>query len=348
MSADHVTTLSSHHLATGVLAVLAGTDLNTAAAHVDLTPAELEEAVRLYQAAGLTALERQAERAWYDLRVEFPNWSAAEAIGAQQIGLALDHLQADGAVARWWFLRKHPSWRLRLHRADVAAVNALLDELVTAGTIARWWSTVYESETAAFGGSTGMNTIHELFCADSRGVLDYLRHPQPALGRRELSILLLSGLLRAAGLDTFECGDVFARVTQLRPMPADADTHRVKQLAHDLRALLSIPDLPTSDLFTSGGPVEHAAPWLAAFHRAGRELGDAAARGHLGRGVRAILTHVVIFRWNRFGLSATSQGILAHAASTALLPHTAAEVVSATIRQRARSRSEDGVDQTGR
>jgi hypothetical protein len=36
--------------------------------------------------------------------------------------------------------------------------------------------------------------------------------------------------------------------------------------------------------------------------------------------LRAILTHVVIFHWNRFGLSATSQGILARAATTALLP----------------------------
>ncbi|SQD98934.1 hypothetical protein FMEAI12_5000026 [Parafrankia sp. Ea1.12] len=64
----------------------------------------------------------------------------------------------------------------------------------------------------------------------------------------------------------------------------------------------------------------HAAPWLAAFQTAGRQLGDAAAQTHLGRGLRAILTHVLIFRWNRLGPSATSQAVLAHAAATALLP----------------------------
>jgi thiopeptide-type bacteriocin biosynthesis protein len=75
-----------------------------------------------------------------------------------------------------------------------------------------------------------------------------------------------------------------------------------------------------SALFTPSGPIAHAAPWLAAFRTAGRQLGDDATNGHLDRGLRAILTHVVIFHWNRFGLSAASQSILARAAATALLP----------------------------
>jgi thiopeptide-type bacteriocin biosynthesis protein len=199
-------------------------------------------------------------------------------------------------------------------------VNHTLGELTDTGAIARWWPTVYEPETAAFGGPAGLDTIHDLFCADSRGVLDYLRHDIPGLGRRELSVLLLSGLMRAAGLDGFECGDVFDRVARLRPAPADADTARISTLADNVRVLLSIPNLAGSELFAPGGPVAHAAPWLAAFRAVGRRLGAAAADGCLDRGLRAILTHVVIFHWNRFGLSAASQGILARAATTALLP----------------------------
>lgn len=87
----------------------------------------------------------------------------------------------------------------------------MLDELTGTGVNARWWPMVYEPETAAIGGPTAMDTVHDLFCADSVGVLDYLRQDAPGLGRRELSVLLLSGLLRAAGLDTFKCGDVSAR-----------------------------------------------------------------------------------------------------------------------------------------
>lgn len=320
MPADHLTATAPSELAAAVLTVLAGTDLATAAANQALDPADLDEAVQTYQTAGLAALEHRAEHAWYQVRVQFPDWSTAETVGAARLGPALDQLDAEKAVAGWWFLRKHPCWRLRFLGANTTAVNHLLEELTNSGAIARWWPTVYEPETAAFGGPAGTDTIHNLFRADSRGVLDYLRHDTPGLGRRELSVLLLSGLMRAAGLDAFECGDVFDRVTRLRPTPAEADTARIDQLADKVRVFLSIPHLADSELFTPGGPVAHAAPWLAAFHTAGRQLGDAASQGHLDRGLRAILTHVVIFHWNRFGLSATSQSILAHAATTALLP----------------------------
>ncbi|WP_261558878.1 thiopeptide-type bacteriocin biosynthesis protein [Frankia tisae] len=320
MPADHLIVTSPYGLAAGVLAVLAGADLEVTAANSALDPIDLDEAVEVFQAAGLAALERSAEHACYQVRVQFPDWSAAEAVGATGLGPRLDRLQASGEIEGWWFLRKYPCWRLRLPGADRGAVDRVLDELTDTGVVARWWPTVYEPETAAFGGAAGMDVAHDLFCADSRGVLDYVRHDAPGLGRRELSILLLGGLLRAAGLDVFECGDVFDRVARLRPTPAEADAARIERLAQNVRALLSIPDLPTSELFTSGGPVEHAAPWLAAFQTAGRRLDDAAARGGLDRGVRAIMTHVLIFHWNRFGLSAASQGILARAATTALLP----------------------------
>lgn len=320
MPADHLTTNSSYQVAAGVLAVLAGADLEATAAHSALDPADLHDAVQVYQAAGLAALERRAEHDWYQVRVQFPDWSTAETVGATQLGPRLDLLQTDGVMASWWFLRKYPCWRLRLHSADTTAVDHMFDELTGVGVLARWWSTVYEPETTAFGGPAGMHTAHDLFCADTRGVLDYARHHAPGLGRRELSILLLSGLLRAAGLDGFECGDVFDKVARLRPAPADTDTARIEQLAGNVRILWSIPDLPDNALFNPGGSVGHAASWLAAFQTAGRQLGAAAAQGRLDRGVRTILTHVLIFHWNRFGLSATSQGILARAATTALLP----------------------------
>ncbi|SEF38107.1 thiopeptide-type bacteriocin biosynthesis domain-containing protein [Amycolatopsis pretoriensis] len=326
MPADHLTgtsltiTPSPTGLNAAVLAVLAGADPADVAVRHALGRVDLDDAVRTYHAAGVAALERRAEDAWYQVRVQFADWSAAETVGATMLGPALDDLRACEAIAGWWFLRKHPCWRLRLLRADAAAVDRVLDQLAGTDVIARWWPTVYEPETAAFGGATGIDTVHELFCADSAGVLAYLRHDVPGLGRRELSVLLLSGLMRATGLDAFECGDVFDRVARVRPAPTDADTERLDKLVEKVRLLLSIADLAESELFTPGGPVAYAAPWLAAMHVGGERLGHDAAAGRLDRGLRAILTHVVIFHWNRFGLSATSQGLLARAAATALLP----------------------------
>ncbi|MEV4362679.1 thiopeptide-type bacteriocin biosynthesis protein [Nonomuraea sp. NPDC049625] len=315
-----MTTAAPHQLAAGVLALLSGADLNTAAADIGVDPAELDEAAIAYQAAGLAALERRAEAGWYQLRVQFADWDAAEKIGAHQLGPRLEELQACGAIDGWWFLRKHPCWRLRLRDADIPTVDQTLGEMTTAGVLVRWWPTVYEPETAAFGGPTGVQAAHDLFCADSRGVLEYARQNAPGLGRRELSIVLINALLQVAGLDWFERGDVFARVAQVRPLPADADTARIEKLAANVRTLLAVPAHVEEGPFAPGGPVAFAAPWLASWQAAGDQLGRAAAEGRLDRGLRALLTHVLIFHWNRLGLSAARQSILSRAAAAVFLP----------------------------
>lgn len=320
MPPHHLTTAAPHQLTAGVLALLAGADQDAAAADVGVDPVDLDEAAIVYQAAGLAALERRAEAGWYQLRVQFSASDTAETIGAHQLGPRLEELQTRGAIDGWWFLRKPPGWRLRLRDADIPAVDQVLHELTAAGALTRWWPTVYEPETAAFGGPDGVQAAHDLFYADSLGVLEYARQNAPDLGRRELSVVLISALLRAAGLDWFERGDVFARVAHMRPAPADADGARIEKLAANVRTLLAIPVQADSEPFAAGGHAAFAAPWLTAWQAAGNHLGRAAAEGRLDRGLRALLTHVLIFHWNRLGLSAATQGILSRAAAAALLP----------------------------
>jgi thiopeptide-type bacteriocin biosynthesis protein len=324
MLTDQLTTTPVFHLANGVLATLAGGNVPQIAAQLGVVPEELDEAVRVYQAAGYNALERRAEDDWYQVRIQFTDWNTAEEIGARELLPRLDHLVQTGAFAGWWFLRKHPCWRIRVRgtasHEPASAVASVLNELAIAGHIERWWPTIYEPEIAAFGGGIGMNAAHELFCADSRGVLDYAARTAPGLGRRELSILLCSAMMRAAGLDSFECGDVFDRVTRLRPPPTTTAASQIEKLTADVRKLLNAPISPDSALFRQGGPAEYAQPWLVAFETAGRILGETAANGTLERGPRAILTHIMIFHWNRLGLSAIKQSVLARAAALAALP----------------------------
>ncbi|WP_026421860.1 thiopeptide-type bacteriocin biosynthesis protein [Actinokineospora inagensis] len=303
------------HLTSSILAVLAGADLTTTAHNNDLTATDLDDAIRTYHAAGLAALDQQAEATWYDLRIEFTDWANAEPIAVTHLRPILDDLQHSGAITIWWFLRKHPCWRLRLHHANKPAVDHALNTLVANGVIQRWWPTIYEPETAAFGGPTNMDLVHDLFHADSRGVLDYLTHDTPGIGRRELSLLLLSTLLNAAHLDTFERGDVFSRVVQLRP--AAAEPAKIAQLAENLHPLLAIANPLDSDLVQPRTFMVQATPWFTRFQNTGQQLHGAATQGTLPRGLRAVLAHIVIFHWNRLGLSAATQGILANAASVA-------------------------------
>lgn len=321
--------------ADSVLAVLAGVPLDQAAARSHMQPADLADAVEVYRTAGYAALQMQAaDRDWYQIRVQFTGWDAAEHIAADSLGPHLTRMHDQGVVAAWWFIRKAPCWRLRLQPGAAAvdsikaALGPVLDRLVTVGLLQRWWETIYEPESAAFGGPTGITVAHKLFHADSHNILGHVVRPAPnaagelRIGRRELSILLCSALLRAAGQDWYEQGDVWHRVTRLRPLPQAIPIGRVSQMTDSLRRLLTADIRPDGPLFGPHGPAAFAAPWAAAFGAAGAALAEAATTGTLERGVRDVLAHHVIFHWNRLGLSDTAQAILARAARGTIMGRT--------------------------
>lgn len=314
-----------------VLAVLAGIPLPTAAAHAALPPDQLAAAVATYQAAGRAALAVQGA-AWFQVRVTFPEPADAETVAATHLAPVLRHAQAAGAVASWWFVRKSPDWRLRLSPASgqsVADLRATLrsafDDLTAAGTIPTWAEGIYEPEEYALGGEVGTDVAHRLFTADSGHVLDRIHseitsRTPPTLGRRELSMLLIGTLLRTAGLDWYERGDVFNRVSRLRPPPATSPTAaEIQRLATALRRLLTADTDPAGDLFGADRPLANLGIWASAFHNAGRALGQAAYAGTLRRGLRDVLGHHVIFHWNRLGLNAETQGVLAATARETIL-----------------------------
>jgi thiopeptide-type bacteriocin biosynthesis protein len=276
MPADHLN-LPADQLAAHAQTVLAGEPLPTAAAKAGIDPAELADAVRTYHAGGLAALQHGQQRTWAQVRLTLPDWDTAEASFAAAVAPRIDRL--DNGQAAWWFLRKHPCWRLRIRTSDRAALETALNELAVAGVIDRWRPGIYEPETAAFGGSTAMDLVHDLFCADSRGVVTYARQHAPQLGRRELSLLLITALQQHAGLDRYEAADVFHRVAQMRPLPADADPARLDTLAARISPLWAMPVHADTPPFTAGGPLAFAAGWLTGFVDTGRRLGQADTTG---------------------------------------------------------------------
>lgn len=315
-----------------VLAVLAGTPLDQAAAQAPMEPAHLAEAVEAYKAAGRAALEAQVGlRDWYQVRIQFTDWDSAERIAAARLGPQLQQAQETGTIAEWWFLRKYPCWRLRCRpgpkatRTEMkAAVGAVLDTMAADGAVERWWESLYEPEELTFGGPAGMDIAHDLFHADSRGTLEYLRHTpgmpnQVAVGRRELSVLLCSTLFRGARQDTGEQADIWHRVVRERPLAAEPSPDKLNGMIPGLRRLISLDTSPTGTLFAPHGPLAFAAEWSEAFATTGRRLADAARDGTLERGLRDALASHVIFHWNRLGLPAATQAVLTRAARTTLL-----------------------------
>lgn len=55
---------------------------------------------------------------------------------------------------------------------------------------------------------------------------------------------------------------------------------------------------------TDDSPLHAAPAWPATFEHAGRVLADLNQQGNLARGLRAVLTHHLLFAFNRLGISA--------------------------------------------
>lgn len=257
---------------------------------------------------------------WHQANIQFHPGDHPEQILASALAPRLDRLEQEGTISGWWFIRKPPGCRIRLRDAATVTVGHVLDTAVGDGTIAGWKPAIYEPETTAFGGPVGMAAAHDLFCADTSGILGYLRHDSPPVGRRETSILLISAMLAAAGLDWFERGDVFARVAAMRPAVPYGTSAQQQQLTGQLRSLLAVTSPDALPVFAHDGPAPYAAPWMTAFKDTAHRLADAAEHGTLRRGLRAVLAHTVIFHWNRLGLDAAAQALLSQAATEACLP----------------------------
>ncbi|MFF2382628.1 methyltransferase, FxLD system [Streptomyces sp. NPDC058108] len=257
---------------------------------------------------------------WPQRLIRFTDWSRAEATVVEHLLPVLIAQEAEGA--QWSFLRKFPWWRLRYHPASPDAtkvLDAALDELVRASLLISWTRGIYEPEETAFGGPAAMKIAHTLFHQDSRHLLDELTRQQaasgPGLGRRELAVLLPSVAMRAAGLDWYEQGDVWAKIMTERPGYGMTGTQQHRAAVHRLMTA----DVSTTSRSITEGRLAPLAEWIAIYEWFGQQLANLNRQGRLERGLRAVIAYHVIFHWNRLGLPAEDQHTLSTLAKEAVM-----------------------------
>lgn len=323
MSLDQLIQTESSPTQRAVLAVLTGLPLAEVADQYRMDPLILSDAVVVYDQAGREALARNASNTeWWQLYLHFADWANADTTFTTYVLPVLQEAEAAGTISGWWYTRKHPCWRVRLFVRPAIGTRLTLGDhftrLVTDGHLQRWWPGIYEPETAAFGGEASMTAAHALFVTDSREAQQLRYRSDLEVGPRELSVFLCTIMMRAAGLEWYEQGDVWHRVitSEHRSAISDVPADRLNARAQEIRPLL----FADSDaLLRSGGPLEPVAEWVAAFHDTGQALAHAVQSGTLDRGLRQVLSYHVLFHWNRLGLSMRGQSVLAWAARAATL-----------------------------
>ncbi|MFI1487247.1 methyltransferase, FxLD system [Streptomyces sp. NPDC020747] len=247
---------------------------------------------------------------WQQHNITFIDRESARCAAEERIGPALLAAESKGQFTGWWFMNKQP-WPLR-YRADEPSpvIESLLRELIEDGMATSCLPHIYEPEVDAFGGPEAMDVAHALFHSDSR----HLLASQPSrehLGRKETAVLLASTMMRGAGLDWFEQGDVWAKVATLRPPATPLPPEQAAELVPAMRKLM-VAD--AHGLCRPDGPLHGQDEWVTAFERTGAMLADLAGRGVLTRGLRAVIAHHVIFHANRAGLLRDDQSALSHIA----------------------------------
>ncbi|MFE1906127.1 thiopeptide-type bacteriocin biosynthesis protein [Streptomyces gardneri] len=323
MSLDRLTLTDPSRIQRAVSAVLTGLSIPAAADRHGVEPTLLSDAVAVYNQAGREALaQHDPTTYWRQAYLHFTDWTHADTTFTTHVLPVLQAAESAGTIDGWWYTRKHPCWRLRLRLqpepGSKPAFDESFDRLVSDGHLQRWWPGIYEPETPAFGGEASMTAAHALFIADSREASRLRQRDNLTVGPRELSVLLCTIMMRAAGLEWYEQADVWHRVIteEHRSAVSDVPRDRLDARAQEIRPLL-FADCDV--LLRPGGLLELVSDWVAAFRGTGHELRRAVQDGTLDRGLRQVLSYHVIFHWNRLGLSLRSQSVLAWAARAAIL-----------------------------
>jgi thiopeptide-type bacteriocin biosynthesis protein len=261
------------------------------------------------------------EARWLQVNVQGPRADSDADTSLVRMGQIMSEAEARGLITGWFFIRKG-TWRrwryqpVRPHKAEPrAVVREKTERLRQEGVITQWVEPVYEPESYAFGGTPAMKVAHELFHGDSRAILEYALTadgtfvPDWGVHNKELSILLCAVLMRGARQEWFEQGDVWAKVSEVRAQ----STYNFREgVVEGMRRLLTVD---ASHIMARRG-ISH---WCSLFEQAGRSMVSLSESGLLGRGIRLVLAHHVIFHWNRMGIPHQVQCTLAAAATKAIL-----------------------------
>lgn len=245
---------------------------------------------------------------WRQITIAFPEPRTAEQAAKTHLAPILAEAERHQLITTWFYVRKG-DWRVRYIPAATDAdhyVSNELERLTRDHYLRGAIPGIYEPEIHAFGGTEAMHAAHLLWHHDSRHLL--LGHDDAAARQRESSIMFVAAMLRAATLDWYEQGDVWARVADHRDAPSpDA----IPPLLNAVKRLVTV-DL--ASLARHEGSLAGCQTSIEAYASAGETLQNLNQTGQLHRGLRDVLAHHVIFAWNRRSIPGTQQAALATAA----------------------------------
>ncbi len=270
--------------------------------------------VEAFLAGGLAAVAADRDHRWVQVGLALRPVSRAAFHWLGEFSAAL---LDDPAVTNFFFMRKPPGFRVRFETTPERR-SWLEHELHTSLgrtrlRVERVMPGVYEPEELLFGGPASMPFVHRIFTVDSRAWLAFhrLETSTPAWA---FSLALLRQILDGVGVAGWEDLGVWERIRSRtgRTLPPGMNIGRIAAACAGIRTTWSDPSrleanlpVPVAALVDEWGPRLRAAgaDWRSGyFDTSGALIGP-----------REGMAFVTIFHWNRGGVSAGIQSLLATA-----------------------------------
>ncbi|KDN87205.1 thiopeptide-type bacteriocin biosynthesis protein [Kitasatospora cheerisanensis] len=301
-------------------------------------PPALARARRVFLHAGLAALADDARPSWFQLGVAPPAGRELRVELYRQVALLARELLHDGAAGNFFLMHKPPGLRLRFESGTgtgsgsgsgvgrggrVAPVAGRVRAAVAGwrrdGLVLAVEPGVYEPENRLFGGPVSMRYAHRVFTADSLAWLDFhAADPADTGPDWAVSLAMVRALLDALAIAGWEDIDVWDRIRDRtgRQLPSGAaelselteiDTELVELWQHPESLIRQLPPVARRIVDEYRAAVEP----IGRQWRTGYFATEAA-----GLGPRAVAAFVIVFHWNRAGMTMLRQALLAQALAT--------------------------------
>lgn len=212
----------------------------------------------------------------------------------------------------YWFMRKShlqiPHLRVRFLNKNIKnTLNKYLEEI----GFVNFKENIYEPEVYLFGNSKGLNICHNLFCELTN--LYYSINIKE--NKKDTYIALVAWysnyLVKNCIEDDFEKWDCWNRVLDLRDFDESNYTDALLKFTNQLKNVLNLNEVEVLQEID-----EHMRNKVSIINknliRLSNELKSASEKGDLTRGIRGILSCIIIFMWNIFGIKPSIQATYAY------------------------------------
>ncbi|WP_188383353.1 thiopeptide-type bacteriocin biosynthesis protein [Ornithinibacillus halotolerans] len=273
--------------------------------------------VETYMLGGREAIEKVAKSLdWIYFRVTLGELKAHYFLSHYYLPI-LEKLDLD--QNNWWYIEKYDEGGVHLRIRILATLEQLNDILLLEKHIKAVKGVkhvnrlIYEPELRIFGGKNGLELAHDFFSADSKFITKWYEIREGNLsGLKGLSLFFIRKLLVSSYLDPFEQWDVWNNIYSQRCYIPDENLN-LDYFNNWLGKIYQIEEEHIDNLFPTKQEQECIKNYLNFLNDFGKRLYTDYQNGEIQRGVRAFLSAVILFHWNRIGLDYYTQAGISRA-----------------------------------